>query len=134
MREKNSRQRENHSQKFYYRAKQASYLWHVLLTYCFIKNFKIMQKLKLNKEFITSLDKFEMTHVRGGDANTGYGVEMNGDGNLDKGPFGWISLVASTVGTAATTATGGIMIGLMCAVLDEHPLTDAGCNSGICGS
>ena len=39
------------------------------------------RKLKLSKEFITSLDKFEMTHVKGGDMNTGYGDDANGGGN-----------------------------------------------------
>ena len=74
--------------------------------------------MNLNKEFIISLDNFEMTHVQGG------------------GIKGWIMGAVSvavgvvTLGATPTTAVGGTL----CVTVAEGGLSELGCNSSICGS
>ncbi|MDR0364453.1 MAG: class I lanthipeptide [Bacteroidales bacterium] len=88
---------------------------------------KLNKKLQLNKEFIASLDKFEMTHVRGGDMNTGNGYDETDGGNIDNG-WGIISFILGL--TSGPTTTVGIGLAGTCVVAEISK--DGLCGSSVC--
>jgi hypothetical protein len=88
---------------------------------------KLNKKLQLNKEFIASLDKFEMTHVHGGnngdDTNAG-----NGENDPERGATGWLSLAGIFFGP-----WGGAAAALVCCIHDQWEMSNVNtCDSSIC--